>query len=88
MQKPDWFVTVHRPKQHSAGTIPPFINLIKPKPTEIELVRALKYRGIRITDYEYYNNRGNEKFMVINWRRKLEVKHEPNRGRNRKKVSR
>jgi hypothetical protein len=86
VQKPNLFVTVHRPKQHSAGTVLPYTNLVKPKPTEIELVRALKHKGIRITDYEYFNNRGNEKFMVINWRRKLEVKHEPNRGRNRKKV--
>lgn len=68
---PEKFVTVHRPKQHSAGTVLPFTDLIKPKPTEIELVRALKYRGIRIKDYEYYNNRGNEKFLVICWRRNL-----------------
>ena len=66
---PEKFVTVHRPKQHSAGTTLLCTDLVEPKPTEVELVRALYQKGICIKAYEYYDNRGNEKFSVICWRR-------------------
>jgi hypothetical protein len=65
------FYTVHRPKQHSAMLPCDAGELVAPQPTEIDLVRKLKHMGIRMLDFEYYNNQGNEKFSVINWRRKL-----------------
>lgn len=67
---PNKFVTVHRPKQHSAGVTFPFADLVEPQPTEIELVRKLQGMGIRLKEYDYYNNRGDEKFMTINWSRR------------------
>jgi hypothetical protein len=64
------FYTVHRPKQHSAQLPYDAGELVAPQPTEIDLVRKLKRLGIRLPEFEYYNNGGNMKFSVINWRRK------------------
>ena len=64
------FYTVHRPKQHSALLLLDSGTLVDPQPTEIDLVRKLRRLGIRLPEFKYYNNQGNEKFSVINWRRK------------------
>lgn len=64
------FYTVHRPKQHSAHLIAGSGTLVDPQPTEIELVRKLKHMGINLKEFEFYNNRGDEKHLVVNWKRK------------------
>jgi len=63
------FYTVHRPKSHSAHALDNSI-LVDPQPTEIELVRKLRNAGVDLSAFEYFNNRGDERFLVTNWRRK------------------
>ena len=63
------FYTVHRPKKHSAHDLDSKI-LVPPQPTEIELVRKLAALGIDLKKYKYFNNRGDEHFLITNWERK------------------
>jgi hypothetical protein len=70
------FFTMHRPGQHSAHRIIDAGYLVCPQPTEIDLVQWLRLLGVNLRDFEYFNNRGDEKFLTVNWVRK-------NRGRRR-----
>lgn len=63
------FYTVHRPRQHSAHR-PDGKTIVQPQPTEVDLVRRLKSQGINLERYDYFNNRGEEKFLVVNWRKR------------------
>ena len=66
------FYTVHRPKQHSAHSLlkDGTKTLVEPQPTEIELVWCLRSIGVYLESFEYFNNRGDERFLTVNWRRK------------------
>lgn len=70
------FYTMHRPKNHSAHRLDGKF-LVCPQPTEIDLVRWLGLLGVNLRRYEYFNNRGDEKFLTINWVR-------ANRGRSQR----
>lgn len=60
------FYTVHRPKEHSAHALDGRV-MVPPQATEIELVQELGRLGIDLKECHYYNNRGNERFMAVNW---------------------
>lgn len=69
MARIDVFYTIHKPKQHSAHNLDRSV-IVEAQPTEIELVRKLGFLGVDLKSFEYFNNRGDEKFLAVNWRRK------------------
>jgi hypothetical protein len=64
------FYTVHRPGEHSAHRLSGEC-LVQPQATEIGLVRKLGRLGIDLRRFDYFNNRGDEKLLVVNWRESL-----------------
>ena len=61
------FYTVHKPKNHSAYHLNGKPISVGNK-TEIELARNLP----KLKDFEYFNNRGDVNFLVVNWKK---IKH-------------
>ena len=68
MMPPDKFYTVHKPKEHSAHRLDNSV-LVKPQPTEIQLVAELGKLGISVGDYDYSESAGGENMLVVNWER-------------------
>jgi hypothetical protein len=62
------FFTVHRPHRHSAHRLD-CKYIVPPQPTEIDLAERLRLLGVNLRRFEYFNNRGDEKFLVVNWRK-------------------